>query len=81
MTTNYEEIRYKRADGMATLIINRTQQLNVLTNITLTSPPRLLERNRAVTPSTESESVLMKLSEAYGVSALANCKAKGYLRR
>jgi len=81
MTTKYEEIRYKRADGMATLIINRTQQLNVLTNITLTSPPRLLERNRAVTPSTESESVLMKLSEAYGVTALANYKAKGYLRR
>ena len=81
MTTNYEEIRYKRAEGMANLIINRTQQLNVLTNITLTSAPRLLERNRAVTPSTESESVLMKLSEAYGVTALANCKAKEYLRR
>ena len=81
MTTNYEEIRYKRADGMATLIINRTQQLNVLTNITLTSPPRLLERNRAVRPNTESESVLMKLSEAYGVTALANYKAEEYLRR
>ena len=81
MTTNYEEIRYKRADGMATLIINRTQQLNTLTNITLTCTPELLGENRAVTPSTESGSVLIKLSEAYGVTALANCKAKGYLRR
>ena len=81
MTTNYEQIRYKIADGMATLIINLTQQLNALSNITLTSPPRLLERNRAVRPSTESESVLMKLSEAYGVTALANYKAEEYLRR
>ena len=81
MTTNYEEIRYKRADGMATLIINRTQQLNVMNNVTLTSAPRLVAGNRAVTPSTESGSVLIKLSEAYGVTALANCKAKGYLRR
>ena len=81
MTTNYEQIRYKIADGMATLIINLTQQLNALSNITLTSAPKLLERNRTIMPSTESGSVLMKLSEAYGVSALANCKAKGYLRR
>ena len=81
MTTNYEQIRYKIADGMATLIINLTQQLNALSNITLTSAPKLLERKRTIMPNTESGSVLMKLSEAYGVSALANCKAKGYLRR
>ena len=34
MTTNYEEIRYEIAEGVATLTINRPEQLNALTDLT-----------------------------------------------
>ena len=34
MTTNYEEIRYEIAEGVATLTINRPKQLNALTDLT-----------------------------------------------
>jgi len=34
MTANYEEIRYDIEDGVATITINRPDQLNALTDLT-----------------------------------------------
>ena len=34
MTANYEEIRYDVEDGVATITINRPDQLNALTDLT-----------------------------------------------